>query len=174
MYGQPTYYPSPATQMAQQRLQNMEGQYTQYGNPQMMGYPSMGYGQQSIQPQMPSIIKGRPVANSEEANAAMIDFDGSMFVFPDKTNGKIYTKQLGMDGNIIFNTYSIDQGNRPVPATHNDTSAPSPDTDMSAYVKRDELDNILSGAMQAISSVEQKLNSLGASPGNGGNRGGNK
>lgn len=73
MYNSPMYYPSPAMQTAQQRLQMMEAQYPQFANPNP-GYP---------QPQQPqSQIKGRPVSNEEEANAAMIDFDGSLFVFP--------------------------------------------------------------------------------------------
>ena len=90
MYGQPTYYPNPTLQTTQQRLQMMEAQY-----PQFAANPTMGYSQ-SI-PQQTSatvpLLKGRPVSNEEEANAAMIDFDGSLFVFPDKAHGKIYTKQ---------------------------------------------------------------------------------
>ena len=35
----------------------------------------------------------------------MIDLDGSIFVFPDYANGKIYTKQIGMDGSPIFTVY---------------------------------------------------------------------
>ena len=38
------------------------------------------------------ILKGRPVASLEEARAMSIDFDGSVFFFPDLANKKIYTK----------------------------------------------------------------------------------
>jgi hypothetical protein len=37
-------------------------------------------------------LKGRPVASIEEAKASPIDFDGSIFFFPDVANKKIYTK----------------------------------------------------------------------------------
>ena len=92
----PYPYNNPAMQSAQQRLQMMEAQYPQMGN----SFPQ----QPPQQPQPPAapILKGRPVSNEEEANAAMIDFDGSLFLFPDRAHGKIYTKQLGLDGNIIF------------------------------------------------------------------------
>ena len=112
MYGQPTYYPNPAMQTAQQRLQMMEAQYPQFATNPAMGYPQPG--NYSPNPQQTAsaapILKGRPVSNEEEANAAMIDFDGSLFVFPDKAHGKIYTKQLGLDGNIIFMKYSLESG----------------------------------------------------------------
>lgn len=101
MYGQPMYYPSPISQTAQQRLQSLEAQYPQYAqNPAMVTPQSNAY--------IPPAIRGRFVSNEEEANAAMIDFDGSVFVFVDKPHGKVYTKQLGSDGNIIFNKYSQD------------------------------------------------------------------
>lgn len=98
MYNQPMFYPTPMFQSPQQRLQALEAQYPQFAQP---GYT------QPIQQQ--PVVKGRPVANEEEANAAMIDFDGSLFVFPDKAHGRIYTKQLGMDGNIVFMRYVLEQ-----------------------------------------------------------------
>lgn len=105
MYNSPMYYPNPAIQNAQQRLQMLEAQYPQYANPNQ---PYVTQQQSTMQSPIQQIIKGRPVSNEEEANAAMIDFDGSLFVFPDKAHGKIYTKQLGLDGNIVFLKYSID------------------------------------------------------------------
>ena len=104
MYNPSMYYPNLNMQNAQQRLQVLESQY-----PQFASNPSMGYNQQPVQ----QILKGRPVSNEEEANAAMIDFDGSLFVFPDKAHGKIYTKQLGLDGNIVFLKYSLDNAAAP-------------------------------------------------------------
>lgn len=41
---------------------------------------------QSQTPAAP-VLKGRPVSNEQEANAAMIDFDGSLFIFPSIQNG---------------------------------------------------------------------------------------
>lgn len=57
--------------------------------------------------QMPYILKGYPVSSLEEAKASNIDFDGSVFFFPDLTNKKIYTKQILMDGTLAFNTYDL-------------------------------------------------------------------
>lgn len=62
-----------------------------------------GYGQQpvrapqnyfSMQPQQ-TALKGRPVSSLEEVRATGIDFDGSVFYFPDIANKRIYTKQIG-------------------------------------------------------------------------------
>ena len=70
-----------------------------------------GYGQQpvrapqnyfSMQPQQ-TALKGRPVSSLEEVRATGIDFDGSVFYFPDIANKRIYTKQIGMDGTAILN-----------------------------------------------------------------------
>lgn len=72
-----------------------------------------GYGQQpvrapqnyfSMQPQQ-TALKGRPVSSLEEVRATGIDFDGSVFYFPDIANKRIYTKQIGMDGTAILNMY---------------------------------------------------------------------
>lgn len=159
MYGQFGYpYPNPMMQSAQQRLQAMEAQY-----PQFAGY--------TPQPQSPTppasasaapILKGRPVSNEEEANAAMIDFDGSLFVFPDKAHGKIYTKQLGLDGNIIFERYSIDQPPEAAPM-----AAPTKQIDLSGYVKRSEVESLVNEL------VEQRLSKIEQKPVNS-NKGGNK
>lgn len=40
----------------------------------------------------PPGLKGRMVSSLEEARATSIDFDGSVFYFPDLANKKIYTK----------------------------------------------------------------------------------
>lgn len=50
-------------------------------------------------------IKGRFVSSLDEARASQIDFDGSMFVFPDVANKRIYTKQINLDGTASLNTY---------------------------------------------------------------------
>lgn len=38
---------------------------------------------QQPQPQIPPFLKGRPVSSLEEVRAIPIDFDGSVFYFPD-------------------------------------------------------------------------------------------
>ena len=61
-------------------------------------------------PQMPQPyfgIKGRPVASIDEARATSIDFDGSIFYFPDLANNKIYTKQINIDGTATLNVYEL-------------------------------------------------------------------
>ena len=54
-------------------------------------------------------LKGRPVSSLEEVRAAQIDFDGSLFIFPDLAHNRIYTKQISMDGNASLNMYELTQ-----------------------------------------------------------------
>ena len=55
----------------------------------------------------PNMLKGRFVTSIEEVRAAPIDFDGSIFYFPDLTNNRIYTKQIMMDGTASFKVYEL-------------------------------------------------------------------
>ena len=87
MYGQPNYF-YPQTQFQTQM--------------RAMDYLSAQY------PQQNSMIKGRPVASIDEVKAAQIDFDGSLFIFPDIANKKIYTKQINLDGTASLNTYELE------------------------------------------------------------------
>lgn len=78
-----------------------------YGN---NGYTSNGYfGQQ----QQPQFLKCRPVTSIEEARAAQIDLDGSLWVFVDLGHGKIYTKQIKNDGSSAFNIYVYTEDTEP-------------------------------------------------------------
>lgn len=54
-------------------------------------------------------LKGRPVSSLEEVRAAQIDFDGSLFIFPDLAHNRIYTKQISMDGSASLNVYELAQ-----------------------------------------------------------------
>ena len=83
-----------------------------------------------VMPQ-PNFIKGRPVVSIDEARASQIDLDGSLYVFPDLGNKKIYTKQINMDGTATFNVFEL----APTPAT--------PEAQVKEYVTRDELERIL-------------------------------
>ena len=49
----------------------------------------------------------RPVSSLEEVRASPIDFDGSIFYFPDVANKKIYTKRVNMDGTVSINLYEL-------------------------------------------------------------------
>ena len=57
----------------------------QYNNQQLGGRPQSW----NMQQQIPLV---RPVSSVEEVRAYPIDFDGSIFYFPDIANKKIYTK----------------------------------------------------------------------------------
>ena len=52
-------------------------------------------------------LKGRPVSSLEEVRASSIDFDGSVFYFPDMANRRIYTKQINIDGTAALNVYEL-------------------------------------------------------------------
>ena len=73
-------------------------------------------------------IKGRPVASIEEARASIIDFDGSIFYFPDLANKRIYTKQINMDGTAMLSMYELKE--IPVEAPNNNVQ----------YVTREEFE----------------------------------
>lgn len=156
MYIPTNPYPvGPAMQTAQQRLANLEQQYPQYANPQpnyMMSSP------QQAQAAMP-MLKGRLVSNIEEANAAMIDYDGSLFVFPDRAHGKIYTKQLGLDGNIAFNSYSLDlpPSAQPTAVETPQVTNPAPAVDLSEYAKKSDLEARISELQKVVKGLEQQL-----------------
>ena len=55
----------------------------------------------------PQGLKGRPVSSLEEVRAQTIDFDGSVFYFPDIANKRIYTKQINLDGTASLNMYEL-------------------------------------------------------------------
>lgn len=110
MYNQrQTYYQQgPADlmpyQIAQQRIQSRM-QQDQYVQQPQMQYPQ--YQMQSV-PQMQNMIKAIPVTSFDEAKAAIIDYDGSLFVFTNIKNGEIYTKQLNLNtGNADLNVYAL-------------------------------------------------------------------
>lgn len=90
----------------QMRLNQMEQMYPQYNN-QMM-YGNQYQGNQQLQQNNGNLLKGRPVTSLEEARAAQIDFDGSVFFFPDIANGKIYTKQINLDGTATLKEYKTE------------------------------------------------------------------
>lgn len=82
-------------------------------------------------------IKGRPVASIEEARASIIDFDGSIFYFPDLANQKIYTKQINMDGTAILNMYELKE----IPVENNNAGA--------QYVTREEFEEVIKQLRQS-------------------------
>ena len=81
-------------------------------------------------------LKGRPVASIEEARAATIDFDGSIFFFPDLANKKIYNKQINVDGTMSLNVYDLKVG----------------PTEEASYVTREEFENAMNQIKQAFAA----------------------
>ena len=65
------------------------------------------YPQQQVIARPTPGLKGRPVSSLEEARVSSIDFDGSVFYFPDLANKRIYTKQINMDGTASLNMYEL-------------------------------------------------------------------
>lgn len=108
--------------------------------------PGIQYVDQT-QPQMG--IKGRPVSSIEEARAISIDFDGSVFYFPDLANRRIYTKQINMDGTASLNVYELK--NEPV------VSSPQ-------YVTREEFETTLAQLKQAMLGKEPESQPASAQP----------
>lgn len=139
MYGQmgyPGYTGMPFNPMvnAQQRLAQMEQQYPQFSQ----GQPQ----------QQPGWMKCRAVTSMDEAKAAMIDLDGSLNVFTNTANGEIYTKQVGMDGLAVFNTYRrVDQPQQTMPQQQ---GVPTPSE---TGVQRTEF-------VQAINALQMQINAL--------------
>lgn len=90
-------------QLAQGRMNQTEQQYGTYqpNNYQIQNSQQMGTMQ---------VLKGRPVSSYDEAKASMIDLDGSLFVFPDIANKRIYTKQIMLDGSAELKVYALQDG----------------------------------------------------------------
>ena len=68
----------------------------------------------------PAVLKGCPVSSFEEARVAQIDLDGSLSIFPDLGNQKIYTKRINPDGTAALQTYVLDTQFTPVESAPQD------------------------------------------------------
>lgn len=125
--------------------------YTSYGYQQkpMVNMPSYNAAVLSYIPETgfpQNYLKCRPVSSIDEARAAQIDLDGSLFVFPDIANQKIYTKQINPDGTAALLVYTLTK---------------EPVVTETQYVTREELENTLaafrSTLLQPASKVEQTV-----------------
>ena len=90
----------------------------------------------------PFPLKGHPVSSLEEAKASSIDFDGTIFFFPDIANKKIYTKQVGLDGIAQLNMYEL----KPLPA----------EPSLGDYITRSEFNQTLEALIQKIQPKESE------------------
>ena len=111
---------------------------TQQVSPQQSQYQSQGYFRQGP-PQVS--LKGRLVSSLEEARATSIDFDGSIFYFPDLANKRIYTKQINIDGTASLYVYEL----RETPI-ENEVSGFVPSVEK--FVTREEFERVLAELRQ--------------------------
>lgn len=88
-------------------------------------------------------LKGRPVSSLEEVRASSIDFDGSVFYFPDMANRRIYTKQINIDGTAALNVYELIELKN---ETKEGTVLPS----MEKFVTKEELQQVLAQFRQSL------------------------
>lgn len=143
---QSTYTNPYGQQLAQNRLNQMEQQYnTGFNNNQY----NMQYPMQQPQ-QAPQYIKGRPVSSFDEAKAIAIDWDGSIFVFTDVANKKIYTKQIMLDGTAELKTYVLAEP-EPAPAP----TPIQPQTNGDAYVLRSDFESQIEHMQAEIEELKK-------------------
>lgn len=95
-----------------------------------------------------NFLKGKPVASIEEARATSIDFDGSIFFFPDLANKRIYTKQINMDGTATMQCYELIQ--LPVEQGVNPSN----------FITRDEFNNALQELKKSLVPQEKKKEAI--------------
>ena len=102
-----------------QRNQQFPNVQLPYGNNNLiMNTPYDNYMGRQFQQNLPiQYLKCRPVSSKEEARDFQIDLDGSLNVFTDIANGKIYTKQINNDGTAAFKTYVFTEDENPYNST---------------------------------------------------------
>lgn len=96
------------------------------------------YQRYNTQQQLPIGLKGRPVSSLEEVRATGIDFDGSIFYFPDLADNRIYTKQINMDGTATLNMYEKKE---------------LPDPASGEFVTREELNSLIGTLQQQFAAA---------------------
>ena len=121
-----------------QLQQNRFVQTEQYGG---YGYTPNNYQMQNVTQQT---LKGRPVSSFDEAKASMIDLDGSLFVFTDIANNKIYTKQILLDGSAELKVYSLES-----PIKQKQTNED--------YVLRKDFESVVNELLQKIEQLKGGL-----------------
>lgn len=92
------------------------------------------------------ILKGHQVSSLEEVKATSIDFDGTIFYFPDIANKRIYTKAMGMDGLVTINMYEL----KPLPVENNSGD----------FVTRSEFDQALARISELLGQKKEQSSSI--------------
>ena len=131
---------------------NNQSFYQQPSYQASMRSPSAQIPQQPISQTVSPFLKGRLVSSIEEARAQTIDFDGSVFYFPDLANHRIYTKQINLDGTSTLNMYELKEIPMQVPIENSD------------FVTRQEFEQALNPIRQ-IMAAAQAQNSQGQEQG---------
>ena len=84
-----------------------------------------------------SAIRIRPVSSIEEVRASAIDFDGSVFYFPDLANKRIYTKHINIDGTASLLMYELKE----IPV------------EQPSFVTREEFENTISQLKELLAAA---------------------
>ena len=93
-------------------------------------------------------LKGRPVSSLDEARASTIDFDGTVFYFPDLANKRIYTKQINLDGTASLLMYELKE-------------IPMPAPEPTGYITREEFEATISQIRDCLPApIAQTSNSV--------------
>ncbi len=116
-----------------------------YYPPRQQQQPSPQMQQMQMQQQVPPFLKGRPVSSLEEVKAIPIDFDGSIFYFPDIANRKIYTKQINLDGTATINMYEY----KVIPVAQE----PIQQDTNNAYITRDEFEQSMAKIKEMFAAM---------------------
>lgn len=85
-------------------------------------------------------LKGRPVSSLDEARASTIDFDGTVFYFPDLANKRIYTKQINLDGTASLLMYELKE-------------IPAAITESTGFITREEFEATISQIKETLSAA---------------------
>ena len=119
MYQNYNYYPPQNQQVSQQ----------------------FGQTQSYLRQAPPQGLRGRPVSSLEEARATSIDFDGSIFYFPDIANKCIYTKQINIDGTANLQMYELKEIPREVKIEQ---------IPIDQFVTKDEFNKVMAEIRQSL------------------------
>lgn len=106
------------------------------GNTPYENYMGRINNSQNLLQQPNQFLKCRPVSSKEEARAFQIDLDGSLWVFTDLGNEKVYTKQINTDGTATFKTYGLIQDQNPYSSNQ--------------YVTKEQFNKVIQTLMAAI------------------------
>ena len=111
--------------------------YNNYYQPNLP--QTANYQQPPRQITTPIGLKGRPVSSIDEARATSIDFDGSVFCFPDLANRCIYTKQINLDGTATLLMYELKE---------------IPVTEQPNFVTREEFENTITQSKNLLNTAQ--------------------